>query len=171
MSGNGFHAGVDEFDAAFLTVMERLRRRMALVLDNRHMAEDVVQDVYVRLKSTRRGRRSFTAHPSPYAHALAIAVRVARARWVEVGPVVPLRDLPTADRRRESVEAWQEVTRLLGSLTAREAAVVLLVDVDGRSLREAASLLGVHKATAQHNRRRALDKLRVGLRSALGHPC
>lgn len=52
---------------------------------------------------------------------------------------------------------------MLQSLTVKEAVVVLLVDLDGHSLDEAAELLGVHKGTAQRNRMRAVAKLREAL--------
>ena len=57
------------------------------------------------------------------------------------------------------------VTRaMLDELTAKESAVVLLVDIQGHSIAEAATLLRVTKGTAQHNRSRAHLKLRARLR-------
>lgn len=66
------------FDEVFLEVLDRLYSRVALLVGSRHLADDLVQDVYVRLKS-RAGRRGrFVEHPNPYGYALATAMNLAR---------------------------------------------------------------------------------------------
>jgi RNA polymerase sigma-70 factor (ECF subfamily) len=59
-----------------------------------------------------------------------------------------------------AVDSELEATALLGSLTCRQAAVVLLVDVDGLTLDQTAEVLGVHRGTVARTRGRALRKLR-----------
>ncbi|UJW32026.1 RNA polymerase sigma factor [Saccharothrix sp. AJ9571] len=153
------------FDEVFLEVLDRLYSRVALLVGSRHLADDLVQDVYVRLKS-RAGRRGrFVEHPNPYGYALATAMNLARGQWRSA------RRTTTLDRAGEAsddgglshFESWEAVSHVLQSLTVKEAVVVLLVDLDGHSLDEAAELLGVHKGTAQRNRMRAVAKLREAL--------
>lgn len=161
----------DRFDQAFVVIMQRLYSRVAVLTGGRHGADDLVQEVYVRLKSSAFRRRRFLEHPNPYGYALATAVNLARGQW-------------RADRRQDlaqqpvslscdggvpAVESWDRVGRLLRSLTAKEAAVVVLVDLDGYTLEEAARLLKVHKGTAHRNRLRALNKLRNRLAEPVTH--
>ena len=69
-----------------------------------------------------------------------------------------------------------ETVRLLRQLTVRQAGVVVLVDLDGYTIDQAARILGVHRGTVALTRRRALDKLRGSLRQRparterSGHP-
>lgn len=150
------------FDEVFVSVMGRLYRRMVAVTGSKTDAEDLVQEVYVRLSGVRQ-RKRFLEHPSPYAYAFVTAMNLFRTWWkrdrrtelVEhVEPVGAECHLPDIDARVGIVQA-------LRSLTVKEASVVILVDLDGHSLSEAADILRVRKGTVQHNRQRGLEKLRA----------
>ncbi|SDE01564.1 RNA polymerase sigma factor [Actinokineospora iranica] len=153
----------DEFDRLFMSVVARLRSRVAVLVGSRPMADDLIQDVYVRLRGSEARWRRFVGHPNPYGYALATAVNLARARWRVEWRWVPFEEVmaPLSDGGMPAAESRQDLTHLLRSLTAKEAAVVVLVDLDGHTLDEAAALLGVHKGTAHRNRLRALAKLRT----------
>ncbi|MEU6153530.1 RNA polymerase sigma factor [Actinosynnema sp. NPDC047251] len=153
---------VTGFDAVFTGVSGRLYSRVASLVGSRALADDLVQDVYVRLRSTERRARRFVEHANPYGYALATAVNMARAHWRSQRRLVPLDAAPhpSHDGGLRRAEAEHEAARLLHELTVKEAAVVVLVDLDGHTLDEAAALLGVHRGTAQRNRMRALAKLR-----------
>ncbi|MFD9893226.1 RNA polymerase sigma factor [Amycolatopsis sp. NPDC059027] len=157
----------DEFDRVFLAVSQRLFARVAALVGSRHRADDLVHDVYVRLKSAGRRRDRFLGHANPYGYALATAVNLARGGWRSDRRLVPLeRAAPaTCDGDLPAVDSWDRVACLLDSLTGKEKAVVMLVDLDGHTLEEAAALLRVHKGTVQRNRERALAKLQGRLRA------
>ena len=154
-----------EFDRVFLEFLDRLYSRVALLVGCRQLADDLVQDVYVRLKDRASRRRRFVEHPNPYGYALATAMNLARGGWRSARRVAPLDRAEEAseDGGLSQFESWEAVSHVLRSLTGKEAVVVLLVDLDGYSIDEAARLLGVHKGTAQRNRMRALGKLREAL--------
>ncbi|MGM1064468.1 RNA polymerase sigma factor [Saccharothrix sp. Mg75] len=156
---------VAEFDAVFTGVLSRLYSRVAALVGNAVLADDLVQEVYVRLRATERRERRFVEHPNPYGYALTAAINLARSHWRSQRRLVPLEDgwSPAVDGGMSDAEGRHDAARLLGSLSAKEAAVVVLVDLDGHTLDEAAELLGVHRGTAQRNRLRALTKLRERL--------
>ena len=62
-------------------------------------------------------------------------------------------------------EAEWEATRLLGRLSERQAAAVLLVDLDGYTIDQAADILKVHRGTVSRARARALAALRTLVRA------
>ncbi|KOX21233.1 hypothetical protein ADK67_27680 [Saccharothrix sp. NRRL B-16348] len=154
-----------EFDEIFTGMLPRLYSRVTALVGSRALADDVVQEVYLRLRATGRRTRRFIGHPTPYGYALTTAVNLARAHWRSQRRELLLDDFPAAsyDGGMAEAEARYDLTWLLATLTAKEAATIVLVDLDGLTLDEVATLLGVHKGTAQRNRMRALGKLRERL--------
>ncbi|WP_327682703.1 RNA polymerase sigma factor [Kitasatospora sp. NBC_00458] len=155
----------------FTELLPRLHRAAVQLTGNRFGAGDVVHDAYLRI--ARRPDR-FLRHPQPYAYVFTTMVNILRDEWrrdrrrmllPEVGDGVAGR----AGRADPScggvgeLQAHWEVVRLLGCLTAKQARAVLLVDLDGYGLEEAARLLGVHRSTLAVTRRRALVRLRAVL--------
>jgi RNA polymerase sigma factor (sigma-70 family) len=150
-----------EFDAVFCGLLPRLYRRAALQVGE-VAAEDVVHEAYLKL-AARPGR--LTAHPHPYAYAYATMVSVVRDAWRRNRQQVPVADMDEdllggVDGGMGWREALWEARRLLDGLAPKEAAAVLLVDLDGYSIDQAADMLGVHRGTVARARGRALDKLR-----------
>ncbi|NJP99905.1 RNA polymerase sigma factor [Streptomyces sp. PLAI1-29] len=150
-------------DEVFCALLPKLYRRAVMITGGRQSAEDIVHEAYLKLAS--RPQR-FLAHPEPYAYAFTALVSLAR-------------DHHRRDRRQVLVEdvdwpsgagAWDggvadrqaqlETVRLLRRLTPRQAAVVVLVDLDGYTIDQAAAILRVHRGTAARHRDRALEKLR-----------
>ncbi|WP_405007153.1 RNA polymerase sigma factor [Kitasatospora purpeofusca] len=162
----------------FTELLPRLRRAAARMLGDPFGAGDVVHEAYLRIA---RNPARFLGHPRPYAYAFTAMANVLRDEWrrdrrrllpsealEDVGPVGGLaaaggwgggRDDPSGGGVAELQAHW-EVVRLLRCLTVKQARAVLLVDLDGYSLEEAAELLGVHRSTLAVTRRRALDRLR-----------
>ncbi|MFJ8433314.1 RNA polymerase sigma factor [Kitasatospora sp. NPDC094019] len=162
----------------FTELLPRLQRAAVRMLGDPSGAGDVVHEVYLRIA---RNPTRFLGHPRPYAYAFTAMANVVRDEWrrdrrrllpyglpEEVGPIGGAaavgggsggRDDPSGGGVAELQAHW-EVVRLLRRLTVKQARVVLLVDLDGYSLEEAATLLGVHRSTLAVTRRRALDRLR-----------
>ncbi|MEW1550652.1 RNA polymerase sigma factor [Streptomyces tsukubensis] len=154
---------VAQFDALFTAVMPRLRHRLVALMGNPHDADDLVQETYLRL-SARARASTLAPQEHPYAYASATALNLLRDFWQR-----PARREHATDRLPE--QGWDggfaareaEITAaaLLRSLSPKEAAAVILVDLEGLSHDVAGERLGSHRGTVQRNRMRALAKMRA----------
>ncbi|MET8680086.1 RNA polymerase sigma factor [Streptomyces sp. NPDC004647] len=161
------------FDEIFSGLLPRLYRRAVMLAGTRHAAEDAVHDAYLKLAAR---PQKFLAHPEPYAYAFAAVLSVVRdahrreRRQVLVddmegpgagaaGPAGAIGSV-TWDGGVERLDAELEAVRLLGRLSSRQAGVVILVDLDGYTIDQAAKIMKVHRGTAARHRARALDRLR-----------
>lgn len=172
------------FDEVFCGLLNRLYRRAAMLAGSRQSAEDAVHEVYLKLAA--RPER-FLAHPEPYAYAFASLLSVVRDGWRKERRQVLVADVEFGedggggpgggaapgtqwdDGGLERRTSELETVRLLRQLTVRQAGVVVLVDLDGYTIDQAARILGLHRGTVALTRRRALDKLRGALRPRPGH--
>ncbi|MGM0355228.1 RNA polymerase sigma factor [Streptomyces sp. ECR3] len=156
-----------EFDASFTAYLPRLRRRLLALTGDPHEADDLLQETYLRL--ARRAReRGLTRQRHPYAYTCAVALNLLRDSWAR-----PSRRERATDRLPEagwdgglgSYEASATALALLRTLSEKEAAAVILVDLEGLSHDTAGERLGAHRGTVQRNRMRGLAKMRA----VLGH--
>ncbi|MGA4951548.1 RNA polymerase sigma factor [Streptomyces lydicamycinicus] len=168
------------FDEVFCGLLPRLYRRAVMLAGSRQSAEDVVHEAYLKLAA--RPQR-FLAHPEPYAYAFTAVLNVARdtyrkdRRQVLVDGMEGVEEAGAGggaggapggapggwdggvERRQSEIEA----VRLLGKLSQRQAGIVILVDLDGYTIDQAAKIMKVHRGTAARHRARALDRLRAYL--------
>jgi RNA polymerase sigma-70 factor (ECF subfamily) len=170
---------VDRFNEVFGELLPRLYRRAVMLTGGEQAAQDVVHEAY--LKIVRRHER-FLGHPEPYAYAFAAMVSVVRDQWRRERRTVLVDTVPDSAYGGGDAESYGcgygtsphdthgklEIIRLLRQLTARQAAVVILVDLDGYTIDQSAAILGVHRGTADRTRRRALEKLRELLTAEAG---
>ncbi|MEU7434820.1 RNA polymerase sigma factor [Streptomyces sioyaensis] len=165
------------FDEVFCGLLPRLYRRAVMLAGSRQSAEDVVHEAYLKL--ARRPQR-FLAHPEPYAYAFTAVLNVARdayrkdRRQVLVDGMEEVEETGAGgapagsgaggwDGGVERRQAEIEAVRLLGKLSHRQAGIVILVDLDGYTIDQAAKIMKVHRGTAARHRARALDRLRAYL--------
>ncbi|MEU6283734.1 RNA polymerase sigma factor [Streptomyces sp. NPDC047028] len=161
------HVGPDQFDAAFTADMPRLRSRLLALTGDPHDADDLLQETYLRLSRRARGQ-GLTRQRHPYAYTCAVALNLLRDSWLH-----PSRRERATDRLPEagwdgglgSYEAGATTLALLRLLSPKEAAAVILVDLEGLSHDSAGERLGAHRGTVQRNRMRALAKMRAALLS------
>jgi RNA polymerase sigma-70 factor (ECF subfamily) len=159
------HMTAAEFDEAFTAVMPRLRRRLLALTGNPHDADDLLQETYLRL-SRRARARTLTRQQQPYAYTCAAALNLLRDLWRH-----PSRQERCTDRLPErgwdggfaSREAEAVTAALLRGLSPKEAAAVILVDIEGLTHDMAGERLGAHRGTVQRNRMRGLAKIRAAL--------
>lgn len=169
-----------DFNRVFTDLLPRLQQAAVMLTGSPVTAGDVVHDAYLRI--ARRPER-FLGHPQPYAYAFTTMVNLLRDQWRRDRRRIPLPGLPelaeAVERGRSALDpppggvaelqARWEVLRLLGFLTAKQARVVVLVDLDGYSVDEAAELLGLHRSTLAVTRRRAHGRLRAILEHERRH--
>ncbi|WP_336053579.1 RNA polymerase sigma factor [Streptomyces sp. CA2R101] len=176
-------AASPSFDEVFCGLLPRLYRRAVMLAGSRQSAEDVVHEAYLKLAA--RPQR-FLAHPEPYAYAFTAVLNVARdayrkdRRQVLVDAMDGVEESGAGsagggagtgpggvaggwDGGVERRQAEIEAVRLLGKLSHRQAGIVILVDLDGYTLDQAAKIMRVHRGTAARHRARALDRLRAYL--------
>jgi RNA polymerase sigma factor (sigma-70 family) len=159
------HMTAAEFDDAFTAVMPRLRRRLLVLTGNPHDADDLLQETYLRL-SRRARARTLARQQQPYAYTCAAALNLLRDLWRH-----PSRQERCTDRLPErswdggfaTREAETVTTALLRELSPKEAAAVILVDIEGLTHDMAGERLGAHRGTVQRNRMRGLAKIRSAL--------
>ncbi len=154
-----------EFDAAFTAVMPRLRRRLVALTGNPHDADDLLQETYLKL-SRRARAHTLTRQQQPYAYTCAAALNLLRDLWRH-----PSRRERCTDRLPErgwdggfaGREAEAVTAALLRGLSPKEAAAVILVDIEGLTHDMAGERLGAHRGTVQRNRMRGHAKIRAAL--------
>jgi len=147
-----------DFEAFFLENYEPLFRALWLVTRNRHEAEEVVQDAFLRLLERWSTVRT-ADNPEGYLYRTAMNVFRSRLRRTAVALRKAVHQLPADDQFAE-VEAQDAVVRLLGPLPVRQRAAVVLIDVLGLSSEQAGEALGIKPVTVRVLATRGRAKLR-----------
>jgi RNA polymerase sigma-70 factor (ECF subfamily) len=163
-------AHLDGDPRAFDDLVRRHRQRMWAValrtLGEPEEAADAVQDACVsafRAAASYRGE----ARVSTWLHRIVVNACLDRARRRAVRPTVPLPDEPLADPRDRLAEreTGLEVQGALDALPAEQRIAIVLVDLQGLSVEEAAAVLGIPGGTVKSRCFRGRARLAV----ALGH--
>jgi len=147
-----------DFEAFFLENYDPLFRALWLVTRNRHEAEEVVQDAFLRVLERWSTVRS-AENPEGYLYRTAMNVFRSRLRRTAVALRKAVHQLPADDQFAE-VEAHDAVVRALGPLPARQRAAVVLMDVLDLSSEQAGEALGIQPVTVRVLAARGRAKLR-----------
>jgi len=131
---------------------------------DRQQAEDVVQETLLRAWRNADRLTSPSARPWLFTVARNIVVDRARARRARVGdaPSEAIESVPAPDELDSALLSWQ-VADTLRSLSPDHRRVIVEVYYRGRSVAEAAAVLGVPRGTVQSRTFYALRALRVAL--------
>jgi RNA polymerase sigma-70 factor (ECF subfamily) len=135
---------------------------LVLITGNRHDAEELKQDAFLRLWE-RWDLVQGMANPTGYLYRTAMngfRSRVRRARVAARNVVAPDRGIDAF----AAVDARSDLLRALGSLTERQRAAIVLTELLGFSTHEAAETLGVRPATVRKFLSLARDPLRRSMR-------
>lgn len=147
-----------DFESFFLEHHEPLFRAMWLVTRNRHEAEEVMQDAFLRLLE-RWPTVQAAEDPEGYLYRTAMNVFRSRLRRTAVALRKVIRQLPVDDQLAQ-VEAREAVVRALAPLPARQRAAVVLMDVLGLTSEEAGDALGIRPVTVRVLAARGRARLR-----------
>ena len=164
-------------DRAFTVLMERHADRLwsiaIRVMHNREDAADALQDAMI---SAFRRADSFRgdAKVTTWLHRIVLNACFDRLRRRQARPSVPLpdeadrapeltaRDDPAAEAVRSSLA--DEVNRALGKIGADQRAALVLVDLEGYSVEQAAGSLGCAPGTVKSRCSRGRARLAIFLR-------
>ena len=153
---------------AFDDLLRRHRQRMWAVavrtLGDPEEAQDAVQDASV---SAYRAAGSFRgdARVTTWLHRIVVNASLDRARRQAVRPTVPLPDAPPADPHDALGERETSVLvqQALAALPEEQRAAVVLVDLTGFSVEDAAAILEVPAGTVKSRCFRGRARLAVSL--------
>jgi RNA polymerase sigma-70 factor (ECF subfamily) len=148
-----------EFESFFEGHHDDLFAALWLVTRNRHEAEEIAQEAFLRLWE-RWDRVQQMDDRAGYLYRTAMNVFRSRVRRTAVALRKGLGQLPPDDGIA-AIEERDALVRTLGSLTDRQRAAVVLTDVLGFTSQEAAAVLGIKAATVRVLTKRARDHLRM----------
>jgi RNA polymerase sigma factor (sigma-70 family) len=148
-----------DFESFFIEHQEALFRALWLVTRNRHEAEEIMQEAFVRVFE----RWSMARDPEAYLYRTAMNVFRSRLRRAAVALRKAVHVLPHDDQLAE-VEARESVVRALAPLPARQRAAIVLLDVLGLSSEQAGEALGIRAVTVRVQAARGRARLREVLR-------
>jgi RNA polymerase sigma-70 factor (ECF subfamily) len=140
----------------------RLFRAVWLVCRDRHEAEEIAQDAFLRVWQRWDAVRSLE-DPTAYLFRTALNVTRNRRRHAAIAVRRVVHLAPPHDDVA-AVDARDTVVRALGALTARQRAAVVLMDLLDMTSDDAARALGVRPATVRVLAARA----RAALRKEIG---
>jgi RNA polymerase sigma factor (sigma-70 family) len=147
------------FDAFFEREKDRLFQALCLVTRNRFEAEELAQDAFLSVYE-RWGRVAGMDDPTGYLYRTAMNTfrswhrRSALAAKRAIG-------LTRTDDSISGIEEQDQVVRALASLTARQRAAVVLVDLLDYSSEEAGQMLGIRASTVRTHVERAHRDLKA----------
>ena len=135
------------FEDLFATHRDKLFSAMWLVARDRHEAEDLTQEAFVRVWE-RWDRSGAPDDPAGYLYRTAMNLFLNRRRRATVAARRMLRLEPRLDELA-AVEARDEVRRALQTLTPAQRAALVLLDLIDLSSEDAARVLGVRPSTVR----------------------
>jgi RNA polymerase sigma factor (sigma-70 family) len=141
--------GVDAigFAAFFAQHHESLFRALWLLTRDSHEAEDVAQEAFLRLWA-RWDRVAAGPDPVAYLYRTAMNHWRSRLRRIAVAARKAIPE-PRRDEGIEDVDARDVVVRCLATLSPRQRAAIVLVDVLDLSSERAGAVLGIRPATVR----------------------
>ena len=146
------------FEEFFEEERVRLFKALFAITGSRHESEDISQDAFLRIWE-RWDRVGTMDDPAGYLHRTAMNVFRDRRRRLVLGMKRAIHLAPPTDGY-DAVEARSVASSVLGSLTPRQRAAIVLTEAFGYSAEEAGRILGIKGSTvrALHHQARAALK-------------
>jgi len=150
-------AGAEDFEAFFGKHYEPLLRTMYLVTGDRHEAEDLAEDAFVRAFE-RWDRIRRMENPSGYVYRIALNAHRSRLRRIAAATKRPVSLDPT-DPIADSDDR-DSIRRLLAMLPDGQREVLVLIEWLGMTSEEAGDVLGISAGAVRVRLTRAKQALR-----------
>ena len=158
---SGSHEALNEL---FKSVQEPLFRYVVSLVRDQHLAEDILQEVFIRIYRKLRWLRepeAFRAWTYQIASREAFRYLNRERRWSEqVRDETTLAALPAIESREFPRELIESLPQLVGNLSPASRAVVILFYLHELSLVETAAVLDIPVGTAKSRLAYGLEKLR-----------
>jgi RNA polymerase sigma-70 factor, ECF subfamily len=149
----------EAFETFFDAERVRLLGALIVMTGNRAEAEELLQDAFLKVWE-RWYRVAAMENPSGYLYRTALNLHRRRLRRASVAMRRAFNILPNTDELA-GVEVRDEAVRLLGKLTPRERAAIVITAYLGYSSEEAARLMGINANTIRVLTGRARATLRA----------
>ena len=150
--------GAMSFEEFFEAERVRLFKALVVITGSRHEAEDIAQDAFLRVWE-RWGRVSELEDAAGYLHRTAMNAFRDRYRRSKLSLGRAVRTVPTADPYG-AVEDRSVASQLLGALTPRQRAAIVLTEGLGYPADEAGRFLGIKGSTVRALRFQARSALK-----------
>ncbi len=147
------------FEEFYESTYRRLFTAMCLVTGNRHEAEEVTQEAYVRVFE-RWGHVGVLEDPTGYLFRVSMNVFRSRYRRATLGIRRTLFLAPPATDDLAAVETHDELVRLLKGLDPTQRAAVLLTAILDYSAEEAGQMLGLRASSVRSLTTRARAQMK-----------
>jgi RNA polymerase sigma-70 factor (ECF subfamily) len=152
-------ADAPSFEEFYKANFRRLFTALCLVTGNRHEAEEVAQDAFLRLFE-RWDRVGTVEDPTGYLFRAAMNVYRNRYRRASLGIRRALALAPAGTDDLAAVETHDEVIRLLRGLEPKQRAAVLLTSILDYSAEEAGRMLGLRASSVRSLTTRARARMK-----------
>ncbi len=149
------------FEEFFPGERDGLYSAIWLVTRNRHEAEEIVQDAFLKVWE-RWADVSEMADPTGYLYRTAMNLWRSRGRRAALAVRKVVHAVPPEDDMR-AIEERDAVVRVLAHLTPRQRAAIVLVDLLGLTSDAAGKALGVRASTVRVLAARARTTLKEGM--------
>ena len=152
------------FEDFFRSEKEGLYRTLCFVTRNRHEAEELTQDAFVRVLE-RWERVSRLDDPRAYLYRTAMNAFRSRYRRALLAAKRTLGAIPPDDAIA-AVDERDVAVRALAALSPRQRAAVVLIDVLGFPSKDAGRMLGIRPSTVRMHASRAHAALKEAMTDA-----
>jgi len=162
-AGEAEEAPLDEAEPSFEEFYEATFRRLftalCLIAGDRHEAEEIAQDAFVRVFE-RWERVGVLDDPTGYVFRVAMNLFRSRYRRAVLAMRRELLIAPAASADLAAVETRDEVVRLLQRLDRRQRAAVVLTSILDYSAEEAGRMLGLRPSSVRSLTTRARARMK-----------
>jgi RNA polymerase sigma-70 factor (ECF subfamily) len=147
------------FEEFYEATFRRVFTALCLVTGDRHEAEEVVQDAFLRVFE-RWDRVGMLDDPTGYLFRVSMNVFRSRYRRASLGLRRAIFLAPSEADDLAAVETHDEVVRLLGGLQPKQRAAVLLTAILDYSAEEAGRMLGLRASSVRSLTTRARARMK-----------
>jgi RNA polymerase sigma-70 factor (ECF subfamily) len=147
------------FEEFYESTFRRLFTALCLVTGNRHEAEEIAQEAYIRMFE-RWDRVGVLEDPTGYVFRVSMNVFRSRYRRAALGLRRELLLAPAATDDLAKIETEDEVVRLLRGLDPKQRAAVLLTAILDYSAEEAGRMLGIRASSVRSLTTRARARMK-----------